>query len=114
MLGKGRNQKRVNDEIAEDARLGAEEQLKALQELGRALGKPPKEIVDLVKQSGVDPKKPLSGDPSALEELAHEARDVLGDRAAEAEALAARAFPAPAPASMPTTTSPYRRRRGAD
>jgi hypothetical protein len=110
MLGKGRNQQRLNDEIAEDARLAGEEHGAALETLANALGKPPPELVKLLKASGFDPKKPLNSDPARLEELLAKAHELLGDRAVEAQAIGARMYDAPAPLS-PTACTSVRRRR---
>jgi hypothetical protein len=108
MLGKGRNQKKVADEIAEDARLAAAEHRATLDGLGKALGKPPQELVKLVKEAKLDPKHPVP-----TEELMRRALELLGDKATEAQALAARMYEAPAPLSPTACPSGPRKRRRA-
>ena len=105
---------RLEKAIGTDARLAADELKGTLEWIAETLGKPPQELVELVQKAGLDPKK-LPGDDKELrercEQLMHDARDVLGERVAEAEARVVGVYDAPAPLSPTACTKPGKRRQ---
>jgi hypothetical protein len=60
-----------------------------------------------MKDAGVDPKKPV-----LTQDLLRDALELLGERAEEAQALAARMYDAPAPLSPTACPAPRKRRSG--